>query len=210
MPNKNQLLRYLIIYELLRNRQHKFPTKERIIETIQERTDTDYSVSAFEKDLKIMREQFGAPIEFHNLERGYFYGYKQKNKRGEIHYEIDREYRFMSISLSQKDLVALNFAESILQSFKNSQIFEDFSDAINKVLDAVEVGNSKIRPAKCTILFNPKMLLIPKEENGWGIFYGLLRITNKLSLPIKNLCKKKRSQEFCTLICLKSLREGGM
>ncbi|PKQ67667.1 helix-turn-helix transcriptional regulator [Raineya orbicola] len=140
MPNKNQLLRYLIIDELLRNRQHLFPTKEHILATIQERTDATYSVSAFEKDLKIMREQFGAPIEFHHLERGYFYGYKQKDKKGQISYELDKEYRFMSISLSQKDLVALNFAESILQSFKNSQIFEDFSDAINKVLDAVEVG----------------------------------------------------------------------
>lgn len=140
MANKNQLLRYLIIDEMLRNKQKKYPSKEDLITTIQERTDKNYSDSSLEKDFKAMRTQFGAPIEFHNLYRGYFYGYKYKNKRGEMSYEEDTEYKFMSISLSQKDLVALNFAESVLQSFRDTPIFAEFSDAINKVLDAVEIN----------------------------------------------------------------------
>ncbi|KOY86116.1 hypothetical protein AD998_08125 [bacterium 336/3] len=140
MANKNQLLRYLIVDELLRNKQKKYPSKEDILEVIRERTDKDYSDSSLEKDMKAMRANFNAPIEFHNFHRGYFYGYKQKNRRGEMTYEEDREYRFMSISLSQKDLTALNFAESILQGFKDTNIFGEFTDAINKVLDAVEIS----------------------------------------------------------------------
>ncbi|MFN3316761.1 MAG: helix-turn-helix transcriptional regulator, partial [Raineya sp.] len=133
-------MRYLTIDEMLRNKQRKYPSKEEIIATIQERTDKNYSDSSLEKDFKAMRSQFGAPIEFHNLYRGYFYGYKNKNKRGEMSYEEDTEYKFMSISLSQKDLIALNFAESVLQSFRDTPIFAEFSDAINKVLDAVEIN----------------------------------------------------------------------
>lgn len=140
MANKNQLVRYLTIDELLRNRHKKYPTKKELLETIRERTDRNYSDSSLEKDLKAMRVHFNAPIEFHNLHRGYFYGYKQKNKRGEMLYEEDTEYRFMSISLSKKDLTALNFAESILQSFRDTDIFGEFTGAINKVLDAVEIS----------------------------------------------------------------------
>lgn len=140
MANKNQLLRYLIIDEMLRNKQRKYPSKEDLIGAIQERTDKNYSDSSLEKDFKAMRSQFNAPIEFHNLYRGYFYGYKDKNRRGEMSYEEDLDYKFMSISLSQKDLIALNFAESVLQSFRDTPIFAEFSDAINKVLDAVEIN----------------------------------------------------------------------
>lgn len=140
MANKNQLVRYLVIDEMLRNKHRKYPTKEELINTIQERTDKNYSGSSLEKDLKAMRSQFNAPIEFHHLYRGYFYGYKSKNKKGVMQYEEDKDYRLMSISLSQKDLIALNFAESVLQSFRDTPIFAEFSDAINKVLDAVEIN----------------------------------------------------------------------
>lgn len=207
MPNKNQLLRYLIIDELLRNRQHKFPTKERIIETIRERTDTDYSVSAFEKDLKIMREQFGAPIEFHHLERGYFYGYKQKNKRGETHYEIDREYRFMSISLSQKDLVALNFAESILQSFKNSQIFEDFSDAINKVLDAVEVSKQlKDSSRKMHDFIQPENAAYSEGRKWLGDILWAIKNYKQIEFVYKKFTQKKADSRVLHPYLLKEFK----
>jgi len=54
LANKNQLLRYLIIDEMLRNKQRKYPSKDEIITNIQERTDKNYSNSALEKDLKAM------------------------------------------------------------------------------------------------------------------------------------------------------------
>ncbi|MGD1842465.1 MAG: helix-turn-helix transcriptional regulator [Thermonemataceae bacterium] len=140
MANKNQLLRYLIIDEMLRNRQRKYPSKQDIIETITERTDRDYSDSSLEKDLRAMRTHFNAPIEFHNGRRGYFYGWKEKNRLGDMLYEEDKDYRFMSISLSKKDVIALNLAESVLEGFKGMGLLEGFSDAVDKVLDVVEIG----------------------------------------------------------------------
>jgi predicted DNA-binding transcriptional regulator YafY len=140
MANKNQLLRYLIIDEMLRRKHKKYPSKQELIDEIVERTDRDYSDSSLEKDLRAMRSFFNAPIEFHNAHRGYFYGWKDKNRHNEMIYEEDHEYRFMSISLSQKDVIALNLAESVLEGFKGLGLLEGFSDAIDKVLDVVEIG----------------------------------------------------------------------
>jgi predicted DNA-binding transcriptional regulator YafY len=152
MANKNQLVRYLIIDELLRNRQKRYPSKRELIHTIQERTEQEYSDSSLEKDLRAMREHFKAPIEFHNLRRGYFYGYKEHTNSDLMIYEEDERYKFMVISMSQKDLAAINLAESILEGFKDTGIFQEFSGAIDKVLDAVEISkqlgineDSKIR-----------------------------------------------------------------
>ncbi|MDW8295911.1 MAG: WYL domain-containing protein, partial [Raineya sp.] len=184
-----------------------FPSKEHIIETIQERTGLAYSASAFEKDLKIMREQFGAPIEFHNLERGYFYGYKQKNKKGGMRYEMDNEYRFMSISLSQKDLVALNFAESVLQGFKHSQIFEDFADAINKVLDAVEVGKQlKDSPRKMQDFIQPENATYPKGRKWLGDILWAIKNYKQIHFAYKKFTQTEAEERILHPYLLKEFK----
>ena len=76
---------------MLRNRQKNFPTKAAIIGIIEERTDKEYSASSLEKDLRAMRDDFFAPIEFNNVERGYFYGTKVKGKGKKTSYELDLE-----------------------------------------------------------------------------------------------------------------------
>lgn len=124
---------------MLRNRQRPYPSREEIMQKIEERTDRPYSLSSFEKDLRVMREQFGAPIEYHHEHRGYFYGEKLK-KAGKVFYEEDRNYRLAALSLSKQDLQALTLMEGLLEGFRHQPFFHAFSQAIDKVLDAVHIS----------------------------------------------------------------------
>ncbi len=176
MANKNQLIRYLSIDEMLRNRQKNFPTKAAIIAVIEERTDKEYSASSLEKDLRAMRDGFFAPIEFNNVERGYFYGTKNKGKDKKITYELDLEYRFLSISLSKNDVFALNLAESVLQGFKDVGILSGFSDAVDKVMDAVEIRKQLGNDQKKNAIVQ---LSTPTYTKGRELLSDLVRAINE-------------------------------
>lgn len=176
MANKNQLIRYLSIDEMLRNRQKNFPTKAAIIAIIEERTDKEYSASSLEKDLRAMRDGFFAPIEFNNVERGYFYGTKNKGKDRKITYELDLEYRFLSISLSKNDVFALNLAESVLQGFKDVGILSGFSDAVDKVMDAVEIRKQLGNDQKKNAIVQ---LSTPTYTKGRELLSDLVRAINE-------------------------------
>ncbi len=176
MANKNQLIRYLSIDEMLRNRQKNFPTKTAIIALIEERTDKEYSASSLEKDLRAMRDDFFAPIEFNNVERGYFYGTKNKGKNQKTIYELDLEYRFLSISLSKNDVFALNLAESVLQGFKDVGILGGFSDAIDKVMDAVEIRKQLGNDQKKNAIVQ---LSTPTYTKGRELLSDLVRAINE-------------------------------
>ena len=176
MANKNQLIRYLSIDEMLRNRQKNFPTKAAIIGIIEERTDKEYSASSLEKDLRAMRDDFFAPIEFNNVERGYFYGTKVKGKGKKTSYELDLEYRFLSISLSKNDVFALNLAESVLQGFKDVGILSGFSDAVDKVMDAVEIRKQLGNDQKKNAIVQ---LSTPTYTKGRELLSDLVRAINE-------------------------------
>ena len=176
MANKNQLIRYLSIDEMLRNRQKNFPTKAAIIALIETRTDKEYSPSSLEKDLRAMRDDFFAPIEFNNVERGYFYGTKIKGKDRKTTYELDLEYRFLSISLSKNDVFALNLAESVLHGFKDVGILSGFSDAIDKVMDAVEIRKQLGNDQKKNAIVQ---LSTPTYTKGRELLSDLVRAINE-------------------------------
>ena len=85
MPiNKSAVLRYRIIDECLTNTMRKYPSKDFIIEQIEEKTGKEISSSMFDKDIKGMKEMYGAPIAFDRLNKGYYYsqdGFSIKNFR---------------------------------------------------------------------------------------------------------------------------------
>ncbi len=126
MPSsKLAFLRYLLIDEMLRNKQRKFPTKEEILEACNDRFGVT-SASTIEKDLNAMRFEFDAPIEYNKKEKGYEY--------------TEKSYKFLGLShLSQQDVLALTFVESVLKDFRELPIFAEFSDAVDKVIDGVQM-----------------------------------------------------------------------
>jgi len=147
MPiNKDALVRYRVINKYLINKFKKNPTKETLIEACREALGVAYiSQRTFEKDLQEMRynEELGyfAPIVFDKKEKGYKYS--------EEGYSIDK------IPLKTDDLNALQFAVSILNQFSHLSILKEFSGAVAKIVDAVNINRIMAeRPELDFILFD--------------------------------------------------------
>lgn len=125
MPSsKLAFFRYMLIDKMLRSKQKPYPTIQEILEECQDQFGVR-SISTIEKDLASMRLEFDAPIKYHKRMRGYYYE--------------DTNFKLMSVNLNEEHLVALGFVETFLEEFKFMPIFNEFSDAVDKVLDGLEI-----------------------------------------------------------------------
>lgn len=91
----------------------------------------DYlSDRTIEKDLEDMRhnEELGyhAPIEYNKAEKGYYYK--------------DPDYSIDKIPLGSNDINALQFAAAILTQFRQISMFEQFSGAVEKIVEALNIN----------------------------------------------------------------------
>lgn len=127
MPiNKNAFLRYRIIDGCLTNTLTPYLSKARIIEKIQESLGEKISSSQFDKDIAAMRLEFGAPIVYHRIEKGYYYS--------------DRTFSLNTFPLTPEEITALDFSTSVLKILKHSGLFNQFEGAIDKVISGYRVG----------------------------------------------------------------------
>ncbi len=133
--NKHALLRYRIIDRRLRNKYKPFPTIEDLMMACEEALyGSDYgdaiSKSTIEKDLRAMREDeelaFHAPIKFSKKDKGYFYE--------------DKEYSINDIPLNDDDLGAIQFAARTLYQFRDNEMFKQFSFAIDKIFNRLNIS----------------------------------------------------------------------
>lgn len=125
MPKtKLAFVRYLAIDQCLRNKLKKYPSPQELLEVCREKFGVT-SISTLEKDLAAMRLEFDAPIVFDKKQKGYYYA--------------DPQYKFLNVNLSEEQLTALRFVETFLEEFKYVPIFNEFSDAVDKVLDGLEI-----------------------------------------------------------------------
>lgn len=128
MPvSKLAFFRYLLIDRMLRNKFKKYPNMDEILEACKDKFGVK-SISTIEKDLKAMRIDFNAPISYHKTLKGYYY--------------TDTDFKLLSVNLSEDHLLALSFVENWLEDFKTIPIFHEFSDAVDKVLDGLEITRS--------------------------------------------------------------------
>jgi predicted DNA-binding transcriptional regulator YafY len=128
MPSsKLAFFRYLLIDRMLRSKQKPYPTMQELLEACEERFGVK-SVSTLEKDFAAMRLDFGAPIKYNKRHRGYYYE--------------EPDFQLFSVNLSDEQLMALEFVEGFLEEFKYIPIFSDFSGAVDKVIDGLELTRS--------------------------------------------------------------------
>jgi predicted DNA-binding transcriptional regulator YafY len=129
MPvNKNAAFRYRIIDECLRNSRKKYPS----IADIQEKITSSLglnaliSVSSINKDLKIMRDFYLAPIKFNAYERGYYYE--------------DPQFSINSYPLSSEEIEVLDLSTAFLKQLKFSGYFRQFEGAIDKLISGLRIS----------------------------------------------------------------------
>ncbi|MEM6299553.1 MAG: WYL domain-containing protein [Bacteroidota bacterium] len=171
MPStKLAFFRYLLIDKMLRNKQKKYPTKQEILEECQARYGIS-SISTVEKDIQAMREEFDAPIKYFKRFRGYAYT------------ESNYQFAGRSLSLSEEEKQAMTFVESLLEEFRDLPIFDSFSDAVDKVLDGLEITKKQTQSKHKKIWIDKSHYVkgsdLLHELVGWVSEERVLRISYK-------------------------------
>lgn len=132
MPHiKNTLFRHRIIDKCLRNPYKQFPSKQELRVACEEELfgsedGSNICDSTIEKDLFAMRQEYDAPIKYSKLNKGYYYE--------------DPEFTINDVPLNESDLDAVRFAANTLLQFKDVELFREFGNAIDKIVDRVALS----------------------------------------------------------------------
>ncbi len=127
MPRtKNASLRYRIIDSCLTNKQHKYPDLQYIRDRIEEQLMDNISESMLNKDLAEMKRMFNAPIKFDKNKGGYYYS--------------EEIFSLKEFPLTNEEVSALDYSTALLQNLKGTKLFDQFENAINKIIEGYRVS----------------------------------------------------------------------
>jgi predicted DNA-binding transcriptional regulator YafY len=134
MPHiKNALIRYRIIDRCIRNKYRSYPTKQDLREACEEALfgssdGANICDSTIEKDMFAMKMEHDAPIKYSKKHSGYYYE--------------DPEFSINDIPLTEEDLSAIKFAANTLLQFRDVDMFKQFGNAIDKIVDRVSISSN--------------------------------------------------------------------
>jgi predicted DNA-binding transcriptional regulator YafY len=97
-----------------------------IISKIDEQLDTTLSGSMFNKDIQQMKRIYGAPIKYDRTHGGYCYT------------EVD--FSIKEFPLTLDEIEALDFSTALFQQLKGTKMFQQFENAINKVIEGYRIS----------------------------------------------------------------------
>ncbi|WP_179319960.1 helix-turn-helix transcriptional regulator [Winogradskyella helgolandensis] len=138
MPrNKNAYIRHRLIDSLLRDKDY-VKTND-IIDRLYERHDISVGSTTINKDIRDMQLELHAPIKYSNQKKAYYY-------------PDDVDDIFPAIELKSDELNALLFYTKNIAHYKDIGIFKDFTNAIDKVIDAVKIEASQQKASKRIII----------------------------------------------------------
>lgn len=132
MPvNKNALIRYRVIDGCLTgkdNGEEEYNTLEYITRKIADQLDFDISASMFHKDIQNLKKIYGAPIKFDRTRNRYCY--------------TDPDFSIKEFPLTHDEIKALDFSTVLLQQLKDTKMFNQFENAINKIIEGFRISAS--------------------------------------------------------------------
>lgn len=127
MPKiKSAGVRYRIIDGCLTNTMHSYPTLEYLQEKIEQQLDTTISISMLNKDLAAMKQLYNAPIVYDKARGGYAY--------------TDPDFSIAEFPLTVEEREALDISTALLQQIRGTKIFQQFENAINKVIEGYRIS----------------------------------------------------------------------
>jgi len=125
--SKHPFGRYQVIDRELR-RSDFVKTKE-LKEIIEDELSINVCEKMINEDINAMRNDsllgYYAPIAYNNSKKAYYY--------------TNKDYTIKAFGLNENDINAMMFYAKAINQYKEYEVFEDFSNAIEKVLDAVNI-----------------------------------------------------------------------
>src|SRR5690554_5928405 len=99
-----------------------------------------------------MRQELDAPIKYSKRYKGYYYE--------------DPNFTINEKPLSEDDIASIQFALSTLSQFKETEMFQQFGFALNKIIDRVNLdSDSRGKDTDIDQYINSRNLQWPKEMN---------------------------------------------
>jgi predicted DNA-binding transcriptional regulator YafY len=141
MPrNKEALIRYRVINRCIRD--YTYVSKEQLINACERALDiSPIGERTIEGDIHAMRYDnalgYDAPIKFDRNRKAYYYD--------------PPDYSIDNIPLNDDELQSLTFAATLLDQFKNVEIFSKFTGSVQKIVDAVNIN--RVMDDKGTLYF---------------------------------------------------------
>lgn len=163
--SKYQSARIRIIDRELQ-RKHRVKTKD-LVKLIRHELDINVSSRTVQTDISLMKDDsalgYFAPIEYSKKEKSWYYS--------------DPNYTITTHNLKDHEIKSLSFCARLLSVYREVGIFSNFSNAIEKVLDAVKIQESSTDDNKMDSLihvdqypqntggkFIPKIMTALQEE----------------------------------------------
>lgn len=197
MPHiKNALIRYRIIDRCIRNKYKPFPSKQELREACEENLyGSNYGEhicdSTIEKDLFNMRMEHDAPIKYSKKNGGYYYE--------------DSNYSINDIPLTEQDLESIQFAVNTLQQFRDVDMFKQFGQAIDKIVDRVAIESKQTLSSE-----NPIVQFETAFSSGGNeflpIIYEAIIQKVKVSFNYKSFKAKDFTERLVSPLLLKEYR----
>lgn len=195
MPiTKNQALRLRKIDSMINSRV-EYPSKEKLRSSCEETlfgsdNGDRVSISTIEKDLKLLKDEYDAPIRFNKTHGGYEYSEK---------FSLDD----IPFTDSEKD--ALMLALSTLNRYSGIGIFKSFGDAIERLktkVDLNEIDNNlkhiqfEELPVKSGIEFLEDFNTAIKSKSAIGVLYWSSNSKQEKHYTVHPYCLKQYNSRW--------------
>lgn len=141
MANSKQApVRYQVIDRELR-RQDYVKTAQ-LVNAVYSVLGVKVSLKTINNDINDMKSDpvlnYNAPIEYCNSQKAYYY--------------IDKEYSIAKFGLKEEDIIALTFYAQTINQYKDYEVFRDFSSAIEKIMNAVDIRKGITETEKARVI----------------------------------------------------------
>ena len=155
--NKNQLARLRVIQAAIK---YGYPNVEKLAEQCQEKLELDTipGDATIFRDLRILKEGWGYPIECDDFHKGYHY--------------LNDKFEYALNNLTSDDVFFLSAAKTLLSAFKGSPVYTAISDVINFMTD---LQGKKRSPLLSRIAVPPVPLVVAKDKYVWKPIFDSLQ-----------------------------------
>jgi predicted DNA-binding transcriptional regulator YafY len=99
---------------------------EVIVKKIEQQLEVSISDSLFSKDIKQMKRIYSAPIKYDRFHNGYCY--------------TEPDFSIREFPLTHEEIEALDFSTALFHQLKGTRLFQQFENAINKVIEGYRIS----------------------------------------------------------------------
>lgn len=153
--NKKMLQRLIFIHNEIKS--GRYPTCEKLKKRYQDQTGLTVGIATIYRDIKALRLDFRAPLEYDHEKLGYYY--------------LDDNWEFSVNQITANDIFYLTCAKSLLSNFNGSPVYKQIASVIDFVTQT-QVGDKDDLMNRVAMPPLPKVCI---KEDVWQLIIDAMR-----------------------------------